>query len=44
MKEVAAKQRWAPGWAYDGRKSMYSPNMFLPQHETTYQVHLPIIA
>jgi len=38
MKEVAAKQRWAPGWAYDGRKSMYSPNMFLPQHETTYQV------
>jgi hypothetical protein len=38
LKNLAKDERWSPGWAYDGRKSMHAPNMFLPQAETSYNV------
>ena len=38
LKNLAKDERWSPGWAYDGRKSMHAPVMFLPQAETSYNV------
>ncbi len=32
---MALDLKWKPGWAYDGRKSMYSPSLFLPQQQET---------
>ena len=44
LTSLAKDERWKPGWAYDGRKSMYAPDMFLPQAETTYNVRCPCVA
>ena len=41
MRELADKEGWPVGWAFDGRKNMYSPELFLPQHETQYEVRTP---
>ncbi len=38
MQALADQQGWPPHWAFDGRKNMYSPEAFLPQHETRYTV------
>ena len=38
MLELSVQQRWPVGWAFDGRKNIYAPVMFLPQHETCYEV------
>lgn len=44
LKNLAKDERWNPGWAYDGRKSMHAPVMFLPQAETSYNVRCICIA
>lgn len=38
LMSLAKDEKWNPGWAYDGRKSMYAPDMFLSQAETSYNV------
>lgn len=38
LRSLAKDERWSPGWAYDGQKSMYAPDLFLPQAETSYNV------
>ena len=38
MQALAEQQQWPVGWAFDGLKNMYTPEAFLPQHETHYEV------
>lgn len=38
MAALAESEDWRPGWVFDGRKNMYAPSMFLPQHETHFEV------
>ena len=38
MQALAEQQQWPVGWAFDGLKNMYTPDAFLPQHETHYEV------
>lgn len=38
LKAVAKQQQWSPGWAYDGRKSLHSPGMFLRQGDNEFKV------
>ena len=38
MAALAESEDWRPGWVFDGRKNLYAPSMFLPQHETTFEV------
>jgi hypothetical protein len=38
MAKLAADSEWPDGWAFDGRKNMYAATLFLPQHETQYEV------
>ena len=40
MARLAADSGWPEGWAFDGRKNMYASTLFLPQHETQYEVRL----
>ena len=44
LTSLARDERWKPGWAYDGRKSMYAPEMFLSQAETSYNVRCTCVA
>ena len=37
MQALAEQQQWPVGWAFDGLKNMYTPEAFLPQHETHYE-------
>ncbi|KAK9827384.1 hypothetical protein WJX81_005044 [Elliptochloris bilobata] len=41
MQAVAEQQQWPLGWVFDGFKNLYTPNAFLPQHETHYEVTIP---
>ncbi len=34
----AKQHRWAAGWAFDGRKNLYSPQPFLPTDDTSFIV------
>jgi hypothetical protein len=38
MQALAAQEKWTAGWVFDGRKNLYSPEAFLPQNETTFEV------
>lgn len=38
MTTLAKVEDWRPGWVFDGRKNLYAPSMFLPQHESTFVV------
>ena len=38
LARLAADNGWPDGWAFDGRKNMYASTLFLPQHETQYEV------
>ena len=39
---MALENQWKPGWAYDGRKSMHAPGIFLPQErESVYEAQAP---
>ena len=37
MAALAESEDWRPGWVFDGRKNLYAPSMFLPQHETCFE-------
>ena len=39
MAALAESKDWRPGWVFDGRKNLYAPSMFLPQHETCFEVN-----
>ena len=38
MTALAESEDWRPGWVFDGRKNLYAPSMFLPQHEACFEV------
>lgn len=38
--KLAEQQRWSAGWAYDGKKNIYTPNRAFPQASTDYEVSL----
>lgn len=38
------QQDWPRVWAYDGRKNLYASELFLPQHETNYEVRKEVRA
>lgn len=38
LKAVAMAEKWSAGWAYDGRKSLHAPGMFLRQGESEFRV------
>ena len=40
MIELGKVQKWATGWAFDGRKNLYSPRRMLPA-EVQYQIEAP---
>ena len=41
MAAIAESKDWRPGWVFDGRKNLYAPSMFLPQHETHFEASNP---
>jgi len=44
MSTLAISEDWRPGWVFDGRKNLYGPSMFLPQHESCYTVSNALLA
>ncbi|KAK9804830.1 hypothetical protein WJX72_007669 [[Myrmecia] bisecta] len=39
--KLAEQQGWPLGWAFDGRKNIYTAHYFLPQEPTTFTVEIP---
>ena len=35
---LAEQENWPTVWAYYGRKNIYASDLFLPQHDSTYEV------
>lgn len=38
MVALADQEKWPRVWGYDGRKNIYAATLFLPQHESSFEV------